>query len=209
MKKLILTFFLIFISTGLKSKIIDCRVVIESAEKKYKIPNKLLSAISLTESGRTVNGNFVAWPWSVNVSGESFYFENKEKTENFLRKKLSENNKNIDIGCMQINYRYHNKSFKDLQSFVDPEQNIDWAANFLRNLFVRHNSWNMAISRYHSSNPKRMRSYLKKVKKNWDKERQNKVIFLKAKPLKNSELFYNKYKNKIENFKSLLQESSL
>ena len=173
------TFILFGIIQQAQSESINkCAESINKIENKYKIPNKLLRAISLTESGRTIDKQFVAWPWSVNVSGKSFYFNDKASTLLFLKKKVKYQ-KNIDIGCMQINFKYHNEQFKDLNTMLDPVNNIDWAAKYLKKLYNRHKSWNIAVSRYHSSNPERMKKYLEKVIKNWKEEREKKNIYAK------------------------------
>ena len=196
-----------------------CSTSIELVEKKYKIPHKLLSAISLTETGRTVDGAFVSWPWSLNVSGKSFVFDSLENTKNFLQEKIDNQVNNIDIGCMQINYKYHKKSFEDLNSFLDPDKNVEWAAKFLVSLYHKHKSWNIAISRYHSSNPDRMRKYLMKVHKNWKIERQKKYSFKqkeskksfsqKIKITKNFESeFYLQNKEKVDFFRRELKKSA-
>ena len=209
--------FFSFDSNALSEK--KCATSIESVEKKYKIPHKLLSAISLTETGRTVDGAFVSWPWSLNVSGKSFIFDSQENTKNFLQEKIDNKVNNIDIGCMQINYKYHKKSFEDLNSFLDPDKNVEWAAKFLVSLYNKHKSWNIAISRYHSSNPVRMKKYLLKVHKNWKIERQKKYSFrqkelktglgLKIKITKNFESeFYLKNKEKVDFFRDELKKSA-
>lgn len=170
---------LVLTSNQIQSKTInECSELVDKVEKKYNIPNKLLKAISLTESGRTIEKEFIAWPWSLNVSGKSYYFKDKLNALLFLQKKIK-NQKNIDIGCMQINFKYHNKQFKNLESMLDPTNNIDWAARYLKELHKKYKSWNIAISRYHSSNPKKMKKYLEKVLKNWNRERQRKDNYVK------------------------------
>ena len=180
------------------SPIYDCTKLINNIEKKYKIPNKLLEAISLTETGRTVDGKYVAWPWSLNISGESFFFKNEKDLLVLLEKKIK-SQKNIDIG-------YHNKNFKNIEEISDPKKNIEWAALYLKKLFNKHNSWNKAIAKYHSSNPKRMKNYLTKVHKNWRYVRQNKKkseINLKSYN-QSQKLFFAENKDKIQFFKEQL-----
>ena len=58
---------------------------------------------------------------------------------------------------------------------LDPETNIRYAAEYLRLLYSRHKTWNEAISRYHSSVPKRKVRYLRKVKSYWSDLRQHKI----------------------------------
>ena len=195
---------LFFFNKVTHSQVFDCRDKIGQIEKKFNLPYKLLSAISITETGRKFNGEYIAWPWALNVSGRSFYFENKNKAKLFLKKKITENKKNIDIGCMQINYRYHKKSFKNLENFIDPFENITWAARHLKELHSRYKSWNVAISRYHSSNPERMKRYLQKVKKNWEYERERK--YLKTKSLKQKS-YLTREQKKIQNFRKILDKS--
>ena len=70
--------------------------------------------------------------------------------------------KSIDVGCMQINTKYHLKNFKNLSHLVEPEENVKYAAIYLLKLYKKHKSWNEAVSRYHSSIPKERRTILKK-----------------------------------------------
>lgn len=196
-----------------------CRKNIEFIEKELKLPNKLLVSISLTETGRNFNGKFQTWPWSLNVSGKTHYFANKIKMKTFLMKKLKSNITNIDIGCMQINYKYHINDLSKVDFFLDPYNNVKWGGDFLKRLYERHKSWNMAISRYHSSDKVRQKKYLTKVYKNWKVEREKKSLFLKKvkKPDKiinksdSSNLFtpyfFSKNKKKIEYFKELFKKN--
>ena len=61
---------------------------------------------------------------------------------------------------MQINYKFHGHKFEDLDHILNPEENVKYLAQFLKKLFKRHKSWNEAISRYHSSKPKRKKNIL-------------------------------------------------
>ena len=63
---------------------------------------------------------------------------------------------------MQISLKYHGQNFKNFNQILDPENNVKYAAKFLRSLYSKHKTWNEAISRYHSSVPKRKMRYLKK-----------------------------------------------
>ena len=178
MKKIFVIILLICSNLPAK-EIFDCRQLTQKVESKFSVPKKLLNSISLTESGRTQNGILRSWPWTLNVNGEPYYFESKNKMMIFLRSKISQGISNIDIGCMQINYKYHFQNFKNLEEMADPFINVKYAASFLAKLFDRHKSWNKAISFYHSSNPKRMKNYLNKVLMFWNKERQRKFVIKK------------------------------
>ncbi len=56
----------------------------------------------------------------------------------------------IDLGCMQINHRYHGDQFGSVDAMLDPRRNVDYAARFLRQLHDRHETWTMAVARYHA-----------------------------------------------------------
>ena len=100
---------------------------------------------------------------------------------------------------MQINTRYHLKNFKDLSHLVEPEENVKYAAIYLLKLYKKHKSWNEAVSRYHSSIPKRKKNYLKKVYTYWNDLRQRKIV------IKNS--YYNRdEKAKIKFFREILKK---
>jgi len=184
-------------STNLKS----CGFFTEKYNSSYKLPNKLLTSISLVESGLKRNDKLSSWPWTLNVNGKSMYFENKEDTIKHLKKSLK-TNKNIDIGCMQINYKYHGKNFETLEDIINPNKNVKYAASFLRKLFKKHKSWNEAISRYHSSKPKRKKRYLIKVQSFWNDLRQRKIKIDK-------EITQNFDERKIEYFRNLLKQEKL
>ena len=83
--------------------------------------------------------------------------------------------KNIDVGCMQISLKYHGQNFENFNQILDPKNNIEYAAKYLKSLHSKHKTWNEAISRYHSSIPKRKKKYLKKVQTYWADLRQKKI----------------------------------
>ena len=178
--------------------IIGCQIYTEKYNKIYRLPNKLLTSISLVESG-VIEGNTVnSWPWALNVNGKSKYFDNKKETLSFSGESLQKN-RNIDVGCMQINYKFHGHNFKNLDHILNPEENVKYAAEFLKKLFKKHKSWNEAISRYHSSEPSRKKRYLKKVRNFWDKLRQRQIHV-------NHTSTQNLDKKKIEYFRQLLEK---
>ena len=113
--------------------------------------------------------------------------------------------KNIDVGCMQINLKYHKKEFDCIESIIDPEKNVEYAAKFLKLLFKKHKRWNEAISRYHSSSPIRKKIYLKKVQNYWSKIRQRRIktfIDFSEKEKKKIEFFKKQFKDQIYHLNS-------
>ena len=200
--RLFLAFMLCFLAFKfIESKELDnCNYLTEKYGKIYNLPNKLLTSIALVESG-IKKSEFKSWPWTLNVSGKSMYFDSKLETLKYLKSNINLQ-KSIDVGCMQINTRYHLKNFKDLSHLVEPEENVKYAAVYLLKLYKKYKSWNEAVSRYHSSIPKRKKNYLKKVYTYWNDLRQRKIV------IKNS---YNNRdeKAKIKFFREILKKENI
>jgi len=173
-KNLFLLCLLIYFKPSYSNSLTNCFNFTEKYGKQFNIPDKLLTSISLVESGIKKNNNFVSWPWTLNVSGKPMFFDNKDDVLNFLKKNYK--NKNIDVGCMQISMKYHMDEFDSLENMLDPDSNVKYAAKFLKKLFFKYKRWNEAISRYHSSVPSRKEKYLNRVKNYWADVRQKKII---------------------------------
>jgi len=190
--KVIVLFFLNF-SFVYSNNVSNCFHYTEKYGKEFNLPYKLLTSISLVESGLKKNDKFISWPWTLNVSGKSKFFETKEQALDYLIKNIKKK-KNIDVGCMQISTKYHINEFKNLNNILDPDHNVKYAAKFLKSLYKKHKRWNEAISRYHSSEPQKKEKYLKKVKNYWSNIRQKRSTKIDNKSKRERE--------KIEFFKS-------
>ena len=92
--------------------------------------------------------------------------------------------------------------FKKFWRLIEPEQNVKYAANYLLKLYKKHKSWNEAVSRYHSSIPKRKKKYLKKVYSYWNDLRQRKII-IKKEYINQSE------EEKIKFFREILKKENI
>ncbi len=80
--------------------------------------------------------------------------------------------RNIDVGCMQVNLRYHPDAFASIEAAFDPATNVAYAARYLMSLNQATRSWSQAIGRYHSATPERGLAYRRKVEKLWTSERR-------------------------------------
>lgn len=141
----------------------DCELLAEQAARLSGVPEGLLSAIARTESGRTVDQTFRAWPWTLNQGGKGSFHPTKEAALLALDAALATGRRNIDIGCMQINFRWHNQAFDDLPSMIDPVQNTKYAARLLRDLHDRLGDWTTAVMHYHSNDAERGKAYAARV----------------------------------------------
>ena len=148
-----------------------CEYLAIDAEKKYGLPENILLSISRVESGyQKIDGVIRAWPWTLNAGGDSAYFQTKEDALLSLEKRIKKGVTNIDIGCMQLNFRWHKDFFNNLSDMINPIKNVDYAARFLNKLHQRHRSWEKAVKYYHSSKSKYNVKYYRKVKAVWKKE---------------------------------------
>lgn len=142
----------------------DCEVLAEAASARHGLPEGLLRAIARTESGRTVKGQgYIAWPWTLNVAGEGMYFDTRDEALTYIQGLVDQGATNFDIGCMQINYRWHRDQFDTLEQMLDPAHNTDYGARYLAGLKSEAGSWTGATARYHSRTPERGDAYQAKV----------------------------------------------
>ncbi len=151
-----------------------CKLATHTAERTFKIPRNLLRAISLTESGRWVKKDKanIAWPWTVASGAAGQFFPSKQAAIQHVRNLQAQGVTNIDVGCMQINLRYHPKAFKNLNEAFDPYRNTAYAGDFLSRLFKQTKSWTAAAGRYHSSEPTKNMYYREKVIAFWNHTNQ-------------------------------------
>jgi len=148
-----------------------CVEAARAQERKDRIPQHLLAAIAMTESGRSdpETGENFAWPWTVRAEGKGRYFTTKEEARAEVEILLSRGVKNIDVGCMQINLHYHWDAFQTLDQAFDPAANAAYAARYLKAKFDTAKDWLTAAGQYHSETPENFRVYRIKVLSHWNR----------------------------------------
>ncbi|HAT35498.1 MAG TPA: murein transglycosylase [Rhodospirillaceae bacterium] len=146
-----------------------CARAIAAQERRSGIPDKLLFAVAIKETGRWIKQDRanIAWPWTVNAGGAGKHFDTKSDALRHVRALKKKGQKNIDVGCMQINLHYHPDAFATLEAGFDPATNVAYAAKFLTALKNSHGSWQQAVRHYHSANQKKSAPYQRKVFKIW------------------------------------------
>ena len=133
------------------------------AEARHGIPKKLLQAIALVETGRTEGDDFVAWPWTTNIDANGRYFTSKNEVTQFVRDRLYAGETSIDIGCFQINTKWHGENFETIEGMLDPHAGAEYAARFLVDLKNEFGDWQTAATKYHSRTPTFSKRYGKKL----------------------------------------------
>jgi hypothetical protein len=141
----------------------DCETLAARAGAELGLPAHLLPAIARVESGTRMGDHHRAWPWTVNQAGRGSYHPSPAEALARVETLLAEGISNIDLGCMQINWRWHHEAFDGAAAMLDPRQNTRYAARYLRDLYDQHGDWGLAVAQYHSRDPDRGRAYAAKV----------------------------------------------
>lgn len=123
------------------------------------VPVSVLRAISLTETGRRRGGKFRPWPWTVNMEGKGVWFDTEDDARAYVYKNYKRGARSFDVGCFQLNYKWHGKAFASIEQMFDPQENANYAANFLKDLFAEMGNWSDAAGAYHSRTPKYANKY--------------------------------------------------
>ena len=143
-----------------------CVRAILAAQERHGIPDNILLGIGLQEAGRQTDGRLTVWPWAVNAAGEGRFFGNGAEALSWVRERLGSGVRSIDVGCMQINLRWHPDAFATLEEGFDPVANADYAARFLVDLHRKTGSWSVAAGSYHSFTPEKRNRYLEQLRRN-------------------------------------------
>ncbi len=123
-----------------------CEREMMRASAKYGVPLGMLYSVGLTETGR--RGSLQ--PYAMNVEGKAVFSQTAAEAVQKFEAARQSGARLIDLGCMQINHFYHRDKFPSLESMLSPRDNVEYAARFLKELKGRHESWTMAVARYHA-----------------------------------------------------------
>lgn len=129
------------------------------ASRESGVPIDVLRAISLTETGRKSDGRFTPWPWTVNMEGIGKWFDDVSSAQEYVDRHFARGARSFDVGCFQINYRWHGQAFSSIEDMFDPITNARYAARFLGELYQEFGDWSKAAGAYHSRTPKYARKY--------------------------------------------------
>jgi tetratricopeptide (TPR) repeat protein len=148
----------------------SCLPEIAKAEMRYGLPEGLLVAIALAESGRRdpATGTVAPWPWTINSHGDGEYFETMDAAAARAGELLTTNGDGlVDVGCMQVDLYHHPHAFQTLLAAFDPETNVDYAARFLVDLKDRNGGWISAVAAYNAGDPTLGADYVARVLYYW------------------------------------------
>ena len=136
-----------------------CDQVAHQAARESGVPLSVMQAITRTETGRVQGGRLTPWPWTVNMEGAGHWFDSRAEAEAYVSKHHARGARSYDVGCFQINYRWHGQHFASPIAMFDPLANARYAARFLRDLYAETGDWSQAAGAYHSRTPKYANKY--------------------------------------------------
>jgi len=139
--------------------------------KAYQVPVDILYAVALTESGRRYESSNLPWPWALNIDGESVYCQSQNEALQRIRQAIRQQQA-VDIGLMQISWRWQQQRFTDVDQALIPVQNLKAGAAILREQFENTQDWWQAVGRYHDpgQDPTSLENahhYRTKVRQHW------------------------------------------
>ncbi len=129
------------------------------ASRETGVPLSVLQAISLNETGRKRGGAMRPWPWTVNMEGKGVWFDTEDEARAFVYRNYKRGARSFDVGCFQINYKWHGQAFASIEEMFQPQPNALYAAKFLLKLYNEKGDWGSAAGAYHSRTPKYAEKY--------------------------------------------------
>lgn len=140
-----------------------CLQAAANAARQSEVPLDVLLAVAVVETGRAGR----PWPWTVNLGGEGHWFASAAEAEKLVEAALEKGLTNIDLGCFQLNYRWHARSFGSVADMLDPDRNATYAAGYLARHHAETGDWATAAAAYHSATPEHAERYRARFEAAW------------------------------------------
>ncbi|MDS9467225.1 hypothetical protein RGQ15_06515 [Paracoccus sp. MBLB3053] len=137
-----------------------CEWAATRAAEETGVPGDILGALALTETGRRIDGIVRPWAWSVNAEGKGTWFDDSQSAVAYAQDLVDQGRRNLDIGCFQLNYRWHSSGFSSVAQMFDPLENARYAARFVAQLHDEKGDWRAAAGAFHSRTDQHAARYL-------------------------------------------------
>ena len=141
-----------------------------SVAAQYGVPPDLFYAVALTESGYSAGDGSRPrpWPWALNIAGQGRFFATRIDAWRALDTALGDGEDRLDVGLMQINWRYHKTLLKSSWQALEPYRNLRLAAQILRECYRGRHDWWASVGCYHApADSERARRYRERVLTHW------------------------------------------
>lgn len=120
--------------------------------RRHSIDPYILYAVALTESRKNDGQNrVIPSPWAINNAGNAFIPGSQQEAEALLYQLMDQGKRNIDIGIMQVNLRWHGHRVAKPEQLLIPTTNLEIGASVLSEA-IQSAPGNLAhgIGRYYS-----------------------------------------------------------
>ncbi|MFZ6764342.1 transglycosylase SLT domain-containing protein [Roseomonas sp. KE0001] len=117
-----------------------CLEAARAAEARFDLPDGLLVAVALAESGLHAH--------ALNIGGQAYYPDSRAEARNLLK---SSQGQSVMAGCVQVNAQVHAKGGADWP--LDPRRATEWAARYLRQHYDTYGNWADALRRWNGAAP--------------------------------------------------------
>lgn len=118
-----------------------CLDAVRAAEARFDLPDGLLVAVALAESGLHAH--------ALSINGQAYYPDTRAEARQLLAKAGSQ--KSVMAGCVQVNAPVHAKGGSDWP--LDPRRAAEWAARYLRQHYETYGNWADALRRWNGAGP--------------------------------------------------------
>jgi hypothetical protein len=132
-----------------------CLAAARRAEHIHGLPQGLLVAIALSESGLHAH--------ALNIGGRSHFPDSAADARALLAS--APHGTSVMAGCVQVNARVHARG---ADWPLDAERSADWAGGMLRRWYSESGSWIRALARWHGGSPASTRRVLCRVRAKLD-----------------------------------------
>ncbi len=141
-----------------------CDHAAQTISRETGVPRDVLLAVTLTETGRSRGGTVRPWPWTVNMEGKGIWFETEDDARAYVYQHFKQGARSFDVGCFQLNYKWHHQGFSSIDEMFDPLAGGRYAAGFLTELYQEKGDWTEAAGAYHSRTLEHAERYMARFK---------------------------------------------
>lgn len=136
----------------------------------HGVPADLFYAMALTESGRAAADSLLRrpWPWTLNIAGDGRFFTSRVEAWLALDASLRDGQLSVDVGLMQVNWRYHRIRLESSWLALEPYRNLHIAAEILTDCYRQRRDWWASVGCYHApTDEQRAERYRRRVIAHW------------------------------------------
>ncbi len=142
-----------------------CDAAAEQLAQEIGVPLSVLRALMQTETGRGPGDALWPWPWTVNMQGKGVWLDTEDHARMYVFSHLKRGARSFDVGCFQINYRWHGQALHSIEEMFDPLIDTRYAAKFLGDLCGELGDWTQAADAYHARARKSTDRYMTRYAK--------------------------------------------